>query len=678
MKIKSVIIYLIVHLQSYPFKELFALMYWLAVKVTVFSIRSVSGVSAIYLTGSFARGDLLYGLSDIDFKIFLRGPKDSFRYDRIKQVFKWLRYVFPMLGPADEKGIYFEDGFIDDYKRYPLIQHLFDERYYGNTLLWGDDVIRQFSLKSPSNHKVYLSYIWKFKDWMEKLLNYYLSEDMSEIQKQYLFYKGISDVGLIYLRMHNPAYLFKGRKELLKDLKEKVDGEKAILINQLLLERRLIFTKQIADPEEKFSLFKILMTQCISLMVHQGEKEKIKMKLTEHRNIDSKADKNIDKIKAIFHSEIDVITLPTTHIPVSPLDCEYFGCPSYVICSNRFVTLEELRELQALYKSKLVDKAVLYIKDNDHFVYSVFSEIMEYWVKVPFTDPFLFALLEICPANEFDLWYTDLVKDKLYQNILQLETILKCRGIYKIHPKTYVKFFFMAIRNAILYRSLLNYKKYVFPINVEGVVDYLKDNTPLSPEFIDLLVSEYKNVLEDNESYFEAFFGKSMVSLETFVEIIKENESFDNLSFLNGLKDLKSLSISVVVVTRTRCEQLRRCLYSLTELKRRPDEIIVVDNNSTDNTKEVVNSFNTLLPIKYVYEPRVGIPIARNAGVKVASGDIIAFTDDDAVVDRLWLTYIEKAFLKDPKIGVVGGSIHNLKSNRNDLINEYFSIATEI
>lgn len=116
-----------------------------------------------------------------------------------------------------------------------------------------------------------------------------------------------------------------------------------------------------------------------------------------------------------------------------------------------------------------------------------------------------------------------------------------------------------------------------------------------------------------------------------------------------------NLSISVIIITLDRADWLKDTLTSLTKQSRQPDEVTVVDNGSKDHTKEVVLSFNHKLNIKYVYEGVRSIPHARNAGLRNASGDIIAFIDDDSVAVENWLRYIEIPFIKDPNVGAVGG-----------------------
>lgn len=130
---------------------------------------------------------------------------------------------------------------------------------------------------------------------------------------------------------------------------------------------------------------------------------------------------------------------------------------------------------------------------------------------------------------------------------------------------------------------------------------------------------------------------------------------------------VNDLTISVVIITRNRAEWLRSALESLTRQSRQANEVVVVDNASQDNTREIINSFGDRLNIKYVSEPTLGIPYARNSGIRNASGDIIASIDDDCEADEDWLKYIELPFIRDPNIGAVGGEISYARVGDGDV-----------
>jgi GT2 family glycosyltransferase len=95
------------------------------------------------------------------------------------------------------------------------------------------------------------------------------------------------------------------------------------------------------------------------------------------------------------------------------------------------------------------------------------------------------------------------------------------------------------------------------------------------------------------------------------------------------------LTASVVICTRDRPEDLHNALRAASRLAYKDCELIVVDNApSSDATERVVEDFPRA---RYVREPRRGLDAARNRGVREATGDIVAFTDDDAVVEPEWL-----------------------------------------
>ncbi|HCF29184.1 MAG TPA: glycosyl transferase family 2 [Cyanobacteria bacterium UBA11049] len=113
-------------------------------------------------------------------------------------------------------------------------------------------------------------------------------------------------------------------------------------------------------------------------------------------------------------------------------------------------------------------------------------------------------------------------------------------------------------------------------------------------------------------------------------------------------------SVSVVICTRDRPEQLKQCLRSLQNLLHPPHQIIVVDNApKTDATRQLVAQ---MPDIQYVLEPQPGLSVARNTGIRHSTGDIIAFTDDDVIVHPDWITRLQQSF-QDSKVMAVTGLV---------------------
>lgn len=98
--------------------------------------------------------------------------------------------------------------------------------------------------------------------------------------------------------------------------------------------------------------------------------------------------------------------------------------------------------------------------------------------------------------------------------------------------------------------------------------------------------------------------------------------------------------VTVAICTWNRCTLLEQGLESLTAVRVPPGvdwRIIVIDNNCTDRTAEVVEPFTHRLPLTRVLEPVAGLSHARNRALSEATGDVIAFLDDDARVAEQWL-----------------------------------------
>jgi glycosyltransferase involved in cell wall biosynthesis len=119
------------------------------------------------------------------------------------------------------------------------------------------------------------------------------------------------------------------------------------------------------------------------------------------------------------------------------------------------------------------------------------------------------------------------------------------------------------------------------------------------------------------------------------------------------------MRLTVAVCTRNRAESLRRTLTSIAAAAQpHADwETIVVDNGSTDDTASVAASFESRLPIRLIRESNPGLSRARNAAVREARGEYVAWTDDDCVVDAGWLTAYIDAFDRWPGAVVFGGPI---------------------
>ena len=123
---------------------------------------------------------------------------------------------------------------------------------------------------------------------------------------------------------------------------------------------------------------------------------------------------------------------------------------------------------------------------------------------------------------------------------------------------------------------------------------------------------------------------------------------------------------TVAVCTRDRTEDLGRCIAALLAMPDDGQELLIIDNApASDKTRALVASFARL---RYVREDRPGLDVARNRALQEATGEIVAFTDDDAAPDPLWLRSLLRNF-SDPLVVVATGATMPLELESEAQIN---------
>jgi glycosyltransferase involved in cell wall biosynthesis len=122
--------------------------------------------------------------------------------------------------------------------------------------------------------------------------------------------------------------------------------------------------------------------------------------------------------------------------------------------------------------------------------------------------------------------------------------------------------------------------------------------------------------------------------------------------------------LTVLICTYNRAASLRVALDGLMEQELPPElarewEILVVDNNSTDSTRQLVEQLarSSGCPLRYAFEPRQGKSHALNPGVRLAAGDLIALTDDDVLIPKGWVRSVVEAGRRYPQYRAFGGKV---------------------
>ena len=120
------------------------------------------------------------------------------------------------------------------------------------------------------------------------------------------------------------------------------------------------------------------------------------------------------------------------------------------------------------------------------------------------------------------------------------------------------------------------------------------------------------------------------------------------------------ITTTVAICTFNRARRLDATLAGLAQLRIPAElawEVIVVNNNSTDDTDAVLDRHKERLPLRRVFEPRPGKSHAANRAVGEAHGDLILWTDDDVVVDEHWVAEYVRAARDHPTVSYFGGTV---------------------
>lgn len=120
------------------------------------------------------------------------------------------------------------------------------------------------------------------------------------------------------------------------------------------------------------------------------------------------------------------------------------------------------------------------------------------------------------------------------------------------------------------------------------------------------------------------------------------------------MRDKKKLTLSIVIPVYNEQSHIKSCLEAIANQLDAPDEVIVVDNNSTDDTVKIVKQFDF---VKLIIEKQQGVLYARNTGFSEVKSEIIGRIDADTRIDKDWTRKVRKIF-EDKKVAAATGPVY--------------------
>lgn len=128
-------------------------------------------------------------------------------------------------------------------------------------------------------------------------------------------------------------------------------------------------------------------------------------------------------------------------------------------------------------------------------------------------------------------------------------------------------------------------------------------------------------------------------------------------NWANETTSMGNLKMSAIICTYNREHYLGAAIDSLLGQDFTDFEVLVVDNGSSDRTEQVVAQRLSNSKLKYIYEPKIGLSLARNTGAQAAQGEILAYLDDDAVASPTWLKVLYSAYKANEQLVIAGGKV---------------------
>lgn len=123
---------------------------------------------------------------------------------------------------------------------------------------------------------------------------------------------------------------------------------------------------------------------------------------------------------------------------------------------------------------------------------------------------------------------------------------------------------------------------------------------------------------------------------------------------------MREVRLSIVIPTKNRADKLQIALESIVIQKSDQDlyEVIVIDNGSTDHTKDcVAEYYGRIKNLRYIYDARPGLHVGRNRGIRESKGSIIGLLDDDVVLFPNWIGTVLEAFEDEATVAVCGSVV---------------------
>ena len=632
-----------------PFTRAFRAIYSLGLRCVVDRLARHESIHAILGHGSYFRGTSLYGHSDIDLVIVIR--RESRRSDgvqyQVARTYSAVRRLFPFLGSWDEKegSLIFLDEVADGFPPHATFRIRLHRGDF--VLLHGEPIPVEFQ-GSPVSAA----------DWMleiDRLLRWAVLTG-EDIAQRLLFWQR----------------MFSKLKEAVEGLNVDAELEEVLASPDLAFldhEPRTLYFRR-ARPEEEFARFLHLVHGVVGAV--QRTSEPVRLAYTPLEAHPSSPQACEIPAFAAVPQVVRARSAASTPIGLQPR-LFYFSVddPMIVVELEGGAYRGLLSILKRMDEVGNTSDAVIALVDGFLFLFSQEPEFVDVVPLDPLLCANAYAWLD--GKSEFRMPASIFIPSRSEAEDL----FAALAGAYHRHtgrlpkhsyPSIYREDDLDTMRDAFdILRAYVAHAHQISVASSVELVKHLSERHPGSRDFLSELI-EYREFLERGRR------GRPPANnlyrcLHRFVAYVLEGAADIEISDYE-----RRIGITVGIVTRNRARDLRNALESLTLQDRVPDEVVIVDNGSTDDTRAVIAGFENRFLLRYVHLADASIPNARNLVLENATQEVVSFTDDDCAIPREWLSSVERGFLRADNVGIVGGWVEHWPAENRTMIDTYYEI----
>lgn len=531
---------IVVNTSFFPLTYIYRKIYELSAAVATLLLRRVDGVVAIYLRRGVAKGEVVYGLSDIDLSVIVKdedGERESAK-ERVRATYNRLSCSIPLFGSGEkELGVYSTSEFLNLYNDYGSYKYRFNDGKYTWRLLFGQDVVR--SLPRIEDTELYLSATEELKTWWA-LLNVEITSDSTYplFKRKYLWYKAIAEASKTYLFVCHGEEV--GRREAaLTQVKNHLTYEQRCLIDRLESYMKHLTSKEDLILDELMTLFITLVSKTFQEMERrvyrdtEGKKAIVKVpnrhELIAESSLDSlvkELELNIGREVGTYLDSISLIPQVEFNADVlfnSDIDSFYL-----VLVQRNFIPTDKLRRVRSLFGENLRPRDIepLIVADH-HIAFSLQVDKIHNGIKIksPRICPLFYALLpkgdlkSMEGSSEGEVAQIscylppDTFEEIIKKRVAKINAIISGKDIYKLKTLDFLRFFWGAARTKLLARSLGS-DEIRIPLTSWQILAAILRSFPEDSTWLTAMHGEYfkESRGEENEAY--RFFSSSVELLK--------------------------------------------------------------------------------------------------------------------------------------------------------------------